>query len=85
MVHFHVILGMDWLHSCYSSIDCRTSIVPFQFQDEPILEWKGSRLALMGRFIFYLKDIKMISKGFPYHLVRVKDSTLKPQLLSQFL
>ena len=24
MVDFEVILGMDWLHTCYASIDCRT-------------------------------------------------------------
>lgn len=31
MVDFNVILGMDWLHSCYASIDCRTRLVKFQF------------------------------------------------------
>ena len=29
----------------------------------------------MGRFISYLKARKMISKGYLYHLVRVKDSS----------
>ena len=75
MVDFDVILGMDWLHSCYASVDCRTRIVRFQFPDEPILEWKGSSLAPMGRFISYLKARNMISKGYLYHLVRVKDSS----------
>ena len=60
MVDFDVILGMGWLHSCYASVDCRTRIVRFQFPDEPILEWKGSSLAPMGRFISYLKAKKMI-------------------------
>jgi len=23
MVDFDVILGMDWLHACYASVDCR--------------------------------------------------------------
>ena len=77
MVDFDVILGMGWLHSCYASVDCRTRIVRFQFPDEPILEWKGSSLAPMGRFISYLKARKMISKDYLYHLVRVKDSTLE--------
>ncbi|KAH0719580.1 hypothetical protein KY285_015611 [Solanum tuberosum] len=81
MVDFDIILGMDWLHSCYASVDCRTSIVRFQFPDEPILEWKGSSLASMGRFISYLKARKMISKGYLYHLVRVKDSSFKTATL----
>ncbi|KAG5629790.1 hypothetical protein H5410_001507 [Solanum commersonii] len=29
MVDFDVILGMDWLHACYASIDCRTSASEF--------------------------------------------------------
>ena len=77
MVDFDVILGMDRLHSCYASVKCRTRIVHFQFPNEPILEWKGSSLALIGRFISYLKAKKMISKGYLYHLVRVKDSRLE--------
>ncbi|KAH0784217.1 hypothetical protein KY290_003815 [Solanum tuberosum] len=48
MVDFDVILGMDWLHSCYASVDCRTRIVHFQFPNKLILEWKGSSLAPMG-------------------------------------
>uniref|UniRef100_M1DMG2 Gag-pol protein n=1 Tax=Solanum tuberosum TaxID=4113 RepID=M1DMG2_SOLTU len=54
IVGFDVIVGMNWLHSCYASVDYRTRIVHFQFPDEPILEWKGSRLTPMGRFISYL-------------------------------
>ena len=47
MVDFDVILGKDWLHSCYASVHCRTGIVHFQFPDEPIIEWKGSSLTPM--------------------------------------
>ena len=77
MVDFDVILGMDCLRSCYVSFEYRTRIVRFKFLDEPILQWKGSSLAPMGQFIYYLKAIKMISKGYLYHIVRVKDSSLE--------
>ena len=36
MIDFHVILGMDWLHVCFASIDCRTRVVEFKFPNEPI-------------------------------------------------
>ena len=29
MVDFDVILGMDWLHVCYASIDCNFQVVKF--------------------------------------------------------
>ena len=79
MVDFDVILGMDFLHSCSASVNCRTRIVHFQFPDERILELKGSSLAPMGRFISRLKARKMISKGYLYHLVQVKDSSIETQ------
>ena len=36
---FDVILGMDWLHACFASIDCKTRVVNFNFPNEPIFEW----------------------------------------------
>ena len=44
MLDFYIILGMDWLHACFASIDCRTKVVKFQFPNQPILEWKGEIL-----------------------------------------
>lgn len=38
MIDFNVILGMDFLHSCYASIDCRIQEVKFKFINELILE-----------------------------------------------
>lgn len=62
LVDFDIILGIDWLHSYYSSIDCRTGIVRFQFLNELLLELKGSSLVPIGQFISYLKAKKIASK-----------------------
>ena len=85
MVDFDVILGMDWLHSCYDLVDCRTRIVCLQFPHEPILEWQGRSLEAMGRFISYLKSRKMISKVYLYHLDRVNDSSYETPTLESVL
>ncbi|XP_070034716.1 uncharacterized protein [Nicotiana tomentosiformis] len=73
MVEFDVILGIDWLVSCYANVDCRSKMARFQFSGEPVLEWKGNTTSPRGRFISYLKAGKMIIKVYIYHLVRVQD------------
>ncbi|XP_070032593.1 uncharacterized protein [Nicotiana tomentosiformis] len=40
MVDFDVIMGMDWLYSCFSKLDCRTRTVRFEFPNESVIEWK---------------------------------------------
>ncbi|KAH0688918.1 hypothetical protein KY289_016276 [Solanum tuberosum] len=77
MVDFDVILGMDWLHACYASIDYRTRVVRFQIPNEPVIEWSNSSAVPKGRFISYLKARKLVSKGCVYHLVRVNDSSIE--------
>ncbi|XP_060192697.1 uncharacterized protein LOC132622171 [Lycium barbarum] len=81
MVDFDVIMGMDWLASCYANVDCRMKMIRFQFSGEPVLEWKGNIASPKGRFISYLKARKMITKGCIYHLVRVQDVEAEPPTL----
>lgn len=71
MLNFDVLLGMDWLHACYSSIDCRVRVVRFQFPNESIVQWKGGTTIPRGQFGSYLKYKKMIAMGCIYHIVRV--------------
>ena len=38
MLDFNIILGMDWLHACFASIDCSTRVVRFNFPNEPVVD-----------------------------------------------
>ena len=51
MLDLDVILGMDWLHACFASIDCTTRIVRFNFPNEPVVEWKWGSSILRGHII----------------------------------
>ncbi|XP_070020359.1 uncharacterized protein [Nicotiana sylvestris] len=75
MVNFVVIMGIDWLYSCFVKLDCRTRVMRLEFPNDPVIEWKGNGVVPKGRFISYLKASKMIRKGCIYHLVRVADTT----------
>ncbi|KAK4380215.1 hypothetical protein RND71_002077 [Anisodus tanguticus] len=74
MADFDVIIGMDWLTSCFANVDCGEKLVLFQFPGEPVIEWKGNAASPRGKFISYLKARKMVRKGCIYHLVRVHDT-----------
>ena len=41
MVYFDVILGMDWLHSYYTSLDYQTHRVMFKFPNELVIVWEA--------------------------------------------
>ncbi|MDV3202307.1 MAG: hypothetical protein Q8887_02560 [Candidatus Phytoplasma australasiaticum] len=82
---FDVIMGMDWLASCYAKVDYQKKVVQFHFPGEPVFEWSGNIGKPRGKFISDLKASKMIRKGCLYHLVRVYDLDAEPPTLQSIL
>ena len=56
VIEFDIIMGMDWLASCYATVDCQKKVVRFQFPGEPVIEWAGNTASQRGKFISYLKE-----------------------------
>ncbi|XP_075087713.1 uncharacterized protein LOC142169710 [Nicotiana tabacum] len=81
MVDFNVIMGMDWLSSCYAILDCRAKLIRFQFPNEEVLEWKGISASLVGKFISYLKAQRMIAKGCLAYLAHIINPESDPPAL----
>ncbi|XP_070019837.1 uncharacterized protein [Nicotiana sylvestris] len=44
MVDFDLIMGMDWLYSCFAKLNCRTRTMRLEFPKEPDIEWKGDNV-----------------------------------------
>ncbi|XP_075096584.1 uncharacterized protein LOC142174647 [Nicotiana tabacum] len=64
ILDFDVIMGMDWLESCYAKVGCRTKIVSFEFPDELVLEWKGDAVAPRDAQIPTLQLVPIVNE-FP--------------------
>ena len=73
MHDFDIILGMDWLQSCYACLDYRTRVVRFHFPNEQELVYEGYNSSHPNPLISNLKANKMMSKGLLCHLVSVND------------
>ena len=52
MVDFDVILGMDWLHDFYASIDCRPRVLKLEFPNESFIECMSNLVEPKGHFYF---------------------------------
>ena len=55
MLDFDVIFGMDQLDASFTTIDCRTRVVRFNFPNELVIDWKDGNSIPRGCIISCLK------------------------------
>nr|XP_009791116.1 PREDICTED: uncharacterized protein LOC104238456 [Nicotiana sylvestris] len=77
MSDLDVIMGMDWLASCYASVDCHSKLIRFDFPREPCLVWKGITPLTRGKIISYVKARRMINNGCLGFIATVHDTRLE--------
>lgn len=85
MLDFDVILVMDWIHSCYTSLDFRTYKVIFKFPNEPIIEWEGSFLVPKRGSFRILKTRRQFLRGVSITFSRLKILTQRVPICSPLL
>nr|XP_009771167.1 PREDICTED: uncharacterized protein LOC104221741 [Nicotiana sylvestris] len=77
MSDLDVIMGMDWLDSCYASVDCHSKLIRFEFPGEPCLVWKGITPLTRGKIISYVKARRMINNRCMGFIATVHDTRLE--------
>ncbi|XP_070057417.1 uncharacterized protein [Nicotiana tomentosiformis] len=69
MIDFMVILGMDWLSSCYAVLNCHAKAITLAMLELPRLEWRGSSISISSRVISFLKARHMVENGYLAYLL----------------
>ena len=64
-----VILCMDWIDSCHSCMDFRSTDIRLCFPNEEELVWEGYNSSIPNSLTSNLKANKMMSKGLLCHLM----------------
>ena len=73
MHDIYVIHCMDRLRSCYSFMDCHSTVVRFFFPNQEKIVWDGYNSSRPNPLIPNLRANKMMSKGLLCQLVSVTD------------
>ncbi|XP_070057715.1 uncharacterized protein [Nicotiana tomentosiformis] len=63
MIDFDVLMGMDWLSSCYAIVDCHAKIVKFEILNEPSFILRGSQVPEICKVVSFMKAQRLLKKG----------------------
>ncbi|XP_070049382.1 uncharacterized protein [Nicotiana tomentosiformis] len=74
MIDFNILMGMDWLSSCYAIVDCHAKIVKFEISNEPSFILKRGQVPEICKVISFMKAQRLLKKGCLVLLAIVNDT-----------
>ncbi|XP_070022531.1 uncharacterized protein [Nicotiana sylvestris] len=74
MIDFDMLMGMDWLYSCYAIVDCHAKIVKFEIPNEPSFILRGSQVLETCKIVSFMKAQRLLKKGCLCLLAIVNDT-----------
>ncbi|XP_070004959.1 uncharacterized protein [Nicotiana sylvestris] len=63
VIDFDMLMGMDWLSSCYDIVDCHAKIVKFEIPNEPRFILRGSQVLEICKVVSFMKAQRILKKG----------------------
>ncbi|XP_070005813.1 uncharacterized protein [Nicotiana sylvestris] len=63
MNDFDMLMGMDWLSSCYAIVVCHAKIVKFEIPNEPSFILRGSQVPEICKIVSFMKTQRLLKKG----------------------
>ncbi|XP_070019743.1 uncharacterized protein [Nicotiana sylvestris] len=74
MIDFDMLMGIDWLSSCYAIVDCHADIVKFEIPNEPNFILRGSQVSETCKIVSFMKAQRLLKKGCLGLLAIVNDT-----------
>ncbi|XP_070026057.1 uncharacterized protein [Nicotiana sylvestris] len=74
MIDFDMLMGMDWLFTCYAIVDCHAKIVKFEIPNEPSFILRGSQVPKICKIVPFIKAQRLLKKGCLGLLAIVNDT-----------
>ncbi|XP_070017426.1 uncharacterized protein [Nicotiana sylvestris] len=74
MIDFDVLMGVDWLSSCYAIVDCHAKIVKFEIPNKPNFILRGNQVPETCKIVSFMKAQRLLKKGCLGVLAIVNDT-----------
>ncbi|XP_070004094.1 uncharacterized protein [Nicotiana sylvestris] len=74
MIDFEILMGMDWLSSCYAIVNIHAKIVKFEIPNKPSFILRGSHVREICKVVSFMKAQRLLKKGCLSLLAIVNDT-----------